>query len=346
MAIYPKLSAQSQEEARPAVNTQPSQPISIEAWTEQATEALQAVSLSSASGVRGTSTSLSIPLDAHSLATHTRHSQGTDELLRLSDTHSAYRPRREPIRRDSLKRREALLKGKEGSRRRQRWENDRLLDNPWAQPPLPSDWEVHPTYPRHVVPYFLAPLWDAEMAAKSAASHKKRCSKGKTTQEEVGAGNVPKELREKLKKAKAAKGLLQDLEEEVRKFVKKWEEKEKQLVKEGLHDVDSEDDEIVFVGRSGQMHDMPPSPKASKTTEEEKIEKDKLVFDSLADDHGASFGRWLVHSIASYYGLRTWSVTVGDPARREAYVGIKQMRAKGKQIVPSGELPRPLWGMV
>ena len=127
MAIYPKLSAQSQEEARPAVNTQPSQPISIEAWTEQATEALQAVSLSSASGVRGTSTSLSIPLDAHSLATHTRHSQGTDELLRLSDTHSAYRPRREPIRRDSLKRREALLKGKEGSRRRQRWENGSFL---------------------------------------------------------------------------------------------------------------------------------------------------------------------------------------------------------------------------
>ena len=31
--------------------------------------------------------------------------------------------RKEPLRRDSLKRREALLKGKEGSRRRQRWEN-------------------------------------------------------------------------------------------------------------------------------------------------------------------------------------------------------------------------------
>ena len=36
--------------------------------------------------------------------------------------HTVYK-RREPIRRDSLKRREALLKGKEGSRRRQRWEN-------------------------------------------------------------------------------------------------------------------------------------------------------------------------------------------------------------------------------
>ena len=31
--------------------------------------------------------------------------------------------------------------------------------------------------------------------------------------------------------------------------------------------------------------------------------------------------RWLVHSIATYYDLRTWSVTVGDPARREAMSG-------------------------
>ena len=30
---------------------------------------------------------------------------------------------KEPLRRDSMKRRDALLKGKEGSRRRQRWEN-------------------------------------------------------------------------------------------------------------------------------------------------------------------------------------------------------------------------------
>jgi hypothetical protein len=35
----------------------------------------------------------------------------------------AVKARKEPLRRDSMKRREALLKGKEGSRRRQRWEN-------------------------------------------------------------------------------------------------------------------------------------------------------------------------------------------------------------------------------
>lgn len=128
------------------------------------------------------------------------------------------------------------------------------------------------------------------MAARSAA-HNKRASKG--VQTEQGPGSVPKELREKLKRAKAARGLLQDLEEEVRKFVKKWEEKEKKLQGEGLHDVDSDEEEIVFVGRNGQMHDMPESPKSKREAEEEDVKRDKLVFHSLEDDHGASFGHVL-----------------------------------------------------
>jgi CHASE1-domain containing sensor protein len=37
-------------------------------------------------------------------------------------------PRNEPMRPDSLKRREALLKGKEGSRQRRRWENGRYFN--------------------------------------------------------------------------------------------------------------------------------------------------------------------------------------------------------------------------
>ena len=59
------------------------------------------------------------------------------------------------------------------------------------------------------------------------------------------------------------------------------------------------------------------------------------------------FRRWLVHSIATYYDLRTWSITVSDPARREAYVGIKlkARRAAGEGASGVG-LPRPLWGMV
>ena len=59
-----------------------------------------------------------------------------------------------------------------------------------------------------------------------------------------------------------------------------------------------------------------------------------------------------MHSIASYYGLKTWSVTVGDPARREAYVGIDDAKAKDlvsgadAMVLGAGGLPRPLWGLV
>lgn len=61
-------------------------------------------------------------------------------------------------------------------------------------------------------------------------------------------------------------------------------------------------------------------------------------------DAKAYLSRWLVHSIATYYGLRTWSVTVGDPARREAYVGLGD---KSHFISETNiELPRTLWGMV
>ena len=178
-------------------------------------------------------------------------------------------------------------------------------------------------------------------------------------------GRVPAELKQKLKRAKGAKSLLQDLEEEVRAFVKEWETKQcalsgkggKAEEEEGL-EMDSEDEEIVFVGRNGTMSDE------QRKTVEEELEREKLVFDSLADDHGASFGsvtsppspavcsgtngssRWLVHSIATYYGLSSRSITVGDPARREAYVGIKEMKTARRLSVVHGELPRPLWGMI
>jgi hypothetical protein len=62
--------------------------------------------------IRGTTMKLEIPLD------------GRINDDQAGDTRrSTYLPRRSLSRRDSMKRREALLMGKEGSRRRQRWEN-------------------------------------------------------------------------------------------------------------------------------------------------------------------------------------------------------------------------------
>ncbi|KAK5108005.1 hypothetical protein LTR62_008899 [Meristemomyces frigidus] len=311
----------------------------VEAWTvSQVTDTLGATSITSptpkARSTRGRSVTLDIPLDDSS-------DEEPQPGSRREAVHTVYK-RRTTIRRDSLDRREALLKGKEGSRRRQRWENDRLISNPWSEPPLPSDWEVRPTHPRHNVPYFLAPLWDAEYARKREEQWKREeAKKVPKSKEDAEAEKVAKELRTKLKKSRGAKGLLQDLEGEVRQFIEKWEEKQAELEKEGLIDPDSEDEEIVFVGRNGMMSD-----ERRKEKDEENLAKDKLIFRSLVDDHGAAFGRYLVHSIATYYGLQTWSITTGNPARREAYVGLKLDPMTRRPSLNKGEMPRPLWAVV
>lgn len=117
MAIYPNAGAYAHNGAP---NASPPHPINIDAWTEEATQSLSAVSLVSPSGVPGTSVSLAIGLDEPS---HHKQDGNAGTAHRADDPSYGYRPRREPLRRDSLKRREALLKGKEGSRRRTRWEN-------------------------------------------------------------------------------------------------------------------------------------------------------------------------------------------------------------------------------
>ncbi|KAK1807583.1 hypothetical protein LTR12_018069 [Friedmanniomyces endolithicus] len=302
----------------------------VEAWTvSQLSSTLASTTLTP----RPTSITLDIPLNEDNAP------RDSPPGPRSEPAHTVHK-HRAPIRRDSQHRREALLKGKEGSRRRQRWENDRLLSNPHAQPPLPSDWEVQPTYPRRKVPYFLAPLWDAEFAARAAGERGREM--GELGQVGVGreAAEV-RELRARLKKARGARGLLQDLEEGVRGFIEEWEAKERELESEGVIEADSEDEEIVFVGRSGAMSD-----ERRREREMETVEKDRLIFQSLVDDHGAAFGRYLVHSIAAYYGLQTWSVTKGDPARREAYVGLKVDPKTRRPSWSRSEMPRPLWAVV
>lgn len=266
-------------------SVQPSSIERVEAWTvTQAADALAATSISSPTPSRlprGSSVKLDIPLDLSALDVDRPGPAKPDNV------HTVYK-RHEPIRRDSLKRREALLKGKEGSRQRRRWENDRLLGNPHAQPPLPEDWEVRPaTYPRQSVPYFLAPLWDAQYArAKQQREQRNAAAKAPVTKEDAAAAKVKRELKEKLKRSRGARGLLQDLEEEVRAFVEQWEEKRRELEREGLVEPDSsEDEEIVFVGRNGAMSDD-----ARRNRRLETLEKDKIVFESLLHDHGASFG--------------------------------------------------------
>lgn len=152
------------------------------------------------------------------------------------------------------------------------------------------------------MPYYLAPLWDAGYAKQNAARKEReqraRKNEGVGPAAAETVGKVPKELRQKLKKSKAAKGMLQDLEREVRSFVEKWEIKCQRMEEEDIIEPDSEEeDEIVFIGRNGEMHDMPSSPRSSDEILE--LEREKLVFDSLEGDLGAGFGYAFVFSVKS-----------------------------------------------
>ena len=72
------------------------------------------------SDVRGTTNDLTIPLDDNTLP---KKDVAFSVKPGEDNADTAVKPQRKLLRRDSLERREALLKGKEGSRQRRRWEN-------------------------------------------------------------------------------------------------------------------------------------------------------------------------------------------------------------------------------
>jgi hypothetical protein len=316
MAIYSSVPPPPQA---PATPSQPG--IDIEAWT---LHALQHLSLST--------TSSPIPL----------HIPISDAPARppLSRPVKKASPRPAPA--AQSKRRELAAKGKEGSRRRQRWENDRLLGVPGVQPPLPSDWEVQSTSPVRRVPYYLAPLWE-ELREREG-------ERQGTKKEVLERGRVPQELRMRMKKAKAAREMLRGLEEEVRGFVEEWEEVRRREMEEeeeaqGRGEVESSDEEIVFVGRDLSSRTLRLREEETKerqlaATRERERRRERCVYEARLEDSGAAFARYLVHALATYYGLSSRSVTVGEKEkRRAAFVAIK---APAMKI----ELPRPLYGLV
>lgn len=98
----------------------PSQTMSLKAWADQVAQSMNAGSLSTPQSSRGKVTSLTIPIDEPS---RFKSADAVEAAFHIDACDTAVRARREPLRRDSMKRREALSKGHEGSRRRQRWEN-------------------------------------------------------------------------------------------------------------------------------------------------------------------------------------------------------------------------------
>jgi hypothetical protein len=178
---------------------------------------------------------------------------------------------------------------------------DRLLHVPNVQPPLPSDWQIHPTHRvLPPVPYQLAQYWDNK-GFRERADHRNSKKKSKTsttattgTTTSGGAassssvGRVPRDLRATAKRTPAVKSWLRVLEEPVRQFVverglavvaptpaaaaaakHQREREEERRDGNGSDDSDAttdpDDEEIVFVGRKGlSMRDGKPSWKTAR----------------------------------------------------------------------------------
>lgn len=126
MVIVPIMS-------RPVVATQNLEAAAnVQAWTMQASEALQSVTLSTEKNEhppRATVVKLSIPLDSTAHVTSAegnRRDAARPKKSTQAQAHTSYE-QRTLVRRDSLDRREAFLKGNVGSRQRRRWENGESL---------------------------------------------------------------------------------------------------------------------------------------------------------------------------------------------------------------------------
>jgi hypothetical protein len=156
---------------------------------------------------------------------------------------------------------------------------DRLLHIPNVEPPTPADWDVRPTHPVRHIPYQLAQFWDQKGAVRDRVAQRKAAFT-------PTVGKVPRDLHTKAKRTPAVKSWLRVLEEPVRQF----------LVAAGRDDdesdssssLDSEDEEIVFVGRNGSMTDARGWKKARREKKDREPQPG-MVLDSLGDDESSSF---------------------------------------------------------
>ncbi|KAG6004033.1 hypothetical protein E4U21_001429 [Claviceps maximensis] len=113
-----------------------------------------------------------------------------------------------------------------------------------------------------------------------------------------------------------------------------------------VSDVDSDDEEIVFVGRDGAMRELREKKAARHRMAWNQVSHETVdsgvVFDSFGDEESAAFKRWLAHSISDYYGLASQSVTLARTSTRIVYVGLKRSQLTSAVHVLN-HLPRPLW---
>lgn len=160
------------------------------------------------------------------------------------------------------------------------------------------------------MPYSLARFWDRgvrqrveEKTSQLQAVRKKQQRKtGSATG--LGAGEVPRDLRETAKRTPAVRDWVRVLEEPVRQFLWDEHQRSQQPVAHdrdelsGESDMDSDDEEIVFVGRDGAMRELREKKAARYRVARREVSHETIdsgvVFDSFGDGESAAFKYVLV----------------------------------------------------
>jgi len=133
------------------------------------------------------------------------------------------------------------------------------------------------------VPYQLAQFWDQKGAVRERVEQRNKSAFGSRST----VGKVPRDLHTKAKRTPAVKSWLRVLEEPVRQFlVERGSAAQEESDSSCL---DSDDEEIVFVGRNGSMTDARAWKKARRETKDREVVQQGMVLESAADDESASF---------------------------------------------------------
>ena len=158
---------------------------------------------------------------------------------------------------------------------------------------------MQPTHPVQNVPYQLASYWDRGLRERAeerkhayVAQRKQAAGVRAVPGTRAEAGKVPKELRATAKRTPAMKDWLRVLEEPVRDFMVA-RGIAKPTAEDSSDEMDSDDEEIVFVGRNGTTRDGAlPREKGWKEARREVGNQEAdtgLVLDTLGDDDVGAF---------------------------------------------------------
>jgi len=224
------------------------------------------------------------------------------------------------IQRDSMTRRNALLVGNEGSRRRNRYDNDNFTFHPLAIL-NPADL-IPPGYTSEIPRFHFQ--YD-ETAAKISLADADRFLNVKSSRIVMPSpspatvspsARLPRALRRRLKKSYVPHGVVQRFDTELLGFLKRM-----------IAEADGQDLEYEWVVVEQRNSDIEPE----EQDEDEVFDEIEFVDEGAPKEElnrnpmylvweiGDRFSRWIVHTMCKYYSLASFSKTMSD-GRRLTYV--------------------------